>query len=367
MRFLLLLALLSLSRDPQVSFNQHWLEQRWAYPVNQPAQTVSTISRVAAAMTRARPCAPAPYPPRFDRPDTVLDHVLRSAPPLSIVYPTERYFYFRTRVEGRTVSGNLRFTDVEHGRLHLGYFLEGRSGPNRAHTRAAAFGPNDDTLVRSWGPLVLVARRGVVRLFLLERRALAGIHRSELRGSEHLVSGVLDESGFALSLLYDETLQNFFYVLNPRLPLPERLLARRVGDTDLLVGAESGFVFVHEPESARHLLVGVEARHVRRNSFFDGPFDQVPPDLEIRDLLEAAYPYVTLGRGLDPHGVFLDRASQRVAISPYQRYDDLEDFATWIDRTAAAALTPSHRRLLLTYEAKRHFHRFLRGARAGAR
>lgn len=56
------------------------------------------------------------------------------------------------------------------------------------------------------------------------------------------------------------------------------------------------------------------------NNWYDGPFDQVPPRLHIRDLLEEAYPYVKQAGGIDEHGNFIERHGQRVAISPYIAY-----------------------------------------------
>lgn len=82
--------------------------------------------------------------------------------------------------------------------------------------------------------------------------------------------------------------------------------------------------------SGRWILVGILAENVMRNSFFDGPFDQVPPNLEIKSYLEASYPYCKDRGGIDLNGNFVALTGQRVAISPYLQYNTLDEALVFV-------------------------------------
>jgi hypothetical protein len=56
------------------------------------------------------------------------------------------------------------------------------------------------------------------------------------------------------------------------------------------------------------------------------PPSQVPPRLDIKKILEAAYPYVKARGGIGQHGNFAEISGNRVAISPYVQYQNLNEF-----------------------------------------
>ncbi len=105
------------------------------------------------------------------------------------------------------------------------------------------------------------------------------------------------------------------------------------------------------------MLVGFRADNGRGNNYFGGAFDQVPPRLPLKPLLERAYPYVRLRGGIDEHGNFNRLESQRVAISPCVQYWSTSGLITELTRRIEAA--PDGDRLstiaALTYEPKRDF------------
>ena len=93
------------------------------------------------------------------------------------------------------------------------------------------------------------------------------------------------------------------------------------------------------------------------NSYYDGPFDQVPPRLSLRDKLLRAYPYTKERGGIDNHGNFIAIADTRVAISPYTTYRKLSDLVEYQMRCQDHP-TKSEKWSCLAYEWKRDFHRF---------
>ena len=297
----------------------------------------------------------------LDDPATVVRHVLRACPPVAVVRPTEGYYYFRFRCGHAIISGNLRFTDAALGVLHTGYFDENDAD---ARVWAASFGPGDPRVeVSSPTPRTYdIAMGSDVRV----RFRVPSPSRTlppDLAPGERFISRVLDESGFALILLWSDAHDAFFFSLDEDAPLPdvlapiERLPAPLGARGSVEIGLRSGFVFWRPTGATRRVLVGVRADSVRRNNYFDGPFDQVPPDLPLKPLLERAYPYVSLRGGIDQHGNFNLLESQRVAISPYVQYPSTSGLIAELTRRIEA--TPNDDRLstiaALTYEPKREF------------
>ncbi len=292
----------------------------------------------------------------FDDPTRVLDAVLARAAPAATVLPTERYYYFRLTIPGRRIAGNLRFTDIEDGILHVGYY----DLDDPASFRSATFSEGDGVVVR-WDEErgVATVRRGAsVVAFTIDRSNLDPTPDARPMAGERVISGILDESGYALWLMFDEANAQFFYVLRGDRPLPEPLDRLRTSSTELAVGRRSRFVFARDEAGARWVLVGVSAEQVRRNSFYDGPFDQVPPRLPIRADLERSYPYVTMRGGIDEHGNFRELPGQRVAISPYLQYESIDELLDAADRSARAGVAPWR---ALVREPKRDFHLRLAG------
>lgn len=290
----------------------------------------------------------------FDDPASVVQFVLRHLESEERVFPSEQYFYYRFPLATRLVSGNIRFVDVQKGILHVGYFDEA----DRESVRLAEIADGRDGTVRvsADGTIVDVAYRGLERRFILDRSWTQAAEAVPLLESERLVSGVLDESGFYLWLLFDERLKQFFYVLNEAQPLPDRLSVARTEPPRLEVGVESRFVFYTDVPTKRRILVAVSSDAIARNSYYDGPFDQVPPNLPIKTMLEAAYPYVSMRGGIDAHGNFVGLQHQRVAISPYQSYERLDQIVAFLTDAYAGEARDGTRWASMTYETKSRFH-----------
>lgn len=113
-------------------------------------------------------------------------------------------------------------------------------------------------------------------------------------------------------------------------------------------------------DNDRQILVGVNSNQVRGNNYFDGPFDQIPPRLQIKELLERVCPYVKYRGGIDAHGNFLKLAHTRVAISPYVKYSSTSEFLQYANRVLDPTLADDDLRFLeLVKESKMEFHKRL--------
>lgn len=347
---LLGISVMSAHAQTTIDLHEKWIEERWK-SVN-PDATAWLESIRAPHMTHdSRGPEPTAPEPSFDDPRSMLRFVLSAAPSTAIVYPTETYYYYQIRLGSRHVSGNIRLLDAHQGLLHIGYF----DVFDRSATSARTFSSADGLTVESDGPgRYRVTMDGITRRFVVSPVGLDAPPPPLLEGESH-VSGILDESGYFLHLLHENTSGGFYYVLNQSLPLPERLLPLPGGPENLLVGEDSRFVFYHDAAHDRKILCGVHRRQIMENNYFDGAFDQVPPRLPLRSRLIRAYPYVVYRGGIDEHGNFLKLEGQRVAISAYFTYSSNAEMLGWVQAARQQATTPSQLWAALTYESKRDF------------
>ncbi len=294
---------------------------------------------------------------RFDDPGQVVDKIFATLPRVCLVYPTEGYYYFRAKLVDRHISGNFRIilSDSEPVSLSFAYF--------DIHEPR-----NFRSIVLSSGDGIDIARLADERFAITmgkntrEFRNAGSVYRKAdsqvaLHDGEELVTGVMDESGVWFSLIYNQNTQYFYYLRNPSGPSADQwAVVEEYNNIQVVQGIRTGFVVLRDMSNLRELLVGVRRSEVENNTFYDGPFDQVPPDLNIARQLRAAYPYVNEGGGIDRHGGFIDKENMRVAISPYQLYSRIDDFVKLckiaIDESGEFANL--HKRLC--YETKRDYH-----------
>lgn len=287
----------------------------------------------------------------------MLEWIAAQLPDTVNVYPTEGYYYFRAGVGGRTFSGNLRIVGQELPKLSFAYFdvTEPRD------FRSILVDPMTDQRVmitkadgESSNVLKMFGRSIDWRQDVGRRVFDASI---ALLNHEEPISGVFDESGVQFYLVFNEQTRTFHYLLSDHDLANHRLVSMRSTDTGTVtLDPLTGFLFYEDRRINRRVLVGVSAREVEKNSYFDGPFDQVPPDLDIAGFLKLAYPYVAAGGGIDEHGEFIDLPDVRVAISPYMAYPSVSRALLAIDgHERAVADDPASLIAKLCYEPKREF------------
>lgn len=344
-----------------IEFNQDLLERSWQLGDAGKERR----AKIAAALrpTTSEQRAGLRVPVDFDKPESILRYVLSTVGACGTVYPTERYFYYAFDLGPRHVRGNIRFTDIEKRLVHVGYFDDYVS-PGEIRARTFETGGNIEVTYDESTAVAVITIDGVPTAFELDRTMTLKPPPAPLQPGEEVVTGVLDESGYSFHLIFYKPESMFYYVLDSTRPVPELRcdMPTHTGLT-LKVGVQSRFAFFTEP-SGREILVGVLTDNIKRNSYFDGPFDQVPPNLPLRDRLAAAYPYVLMGGGIDEHGNFIGQGSQRVAISPYQTYDSLSKLGVDLYALYRPFKSGVERWSMLTYEWKRDFHKRLRNTAA---
>ena len=124
---------------------------------------------------------------------------------------------------------------------------------------------------------------------------------------ERFIQRTFDESGYQFYLLFNERDDYFFWVLNEEEPLRDVL--DPLGD-DLLVGRRSGFgLWIDRDHGDRKILVGVRQLNIRRNDYYDGPFDQLADnyadETAIAEYMQRAFP--SLRGRIDKYGYYTDR------------------------------------------------------------
>lgn len=322
--------------------NQSVLERAWERGIEEFRDGTEVDSRT---MVEA---------PAFEEPLTIVRHVLRHTPPDAVVHPSEGYYYFSFPLGHRIVSGNLRFSDVDEGMMSVGYF----DAYEPRDTRSMLFGQDADgdlAFRRHDDGSVTVRAGDVERRFTI--RAPADLPRPTWNLPEglDLLSSLIDESGVPFALLYDEEAAAFMFALHDELASSDDFVHMEER-SDVLIGRRSRFVLYRPGEDWPWLLVGVLERNSRDNNWFDGPFDQVPPRLDLKDRLERAYPYVKERGGIDRYGRFVELEGQRVAITPYQYYSSVAELMQRIDELTRGHERARERALAATYESKRDFH-----------
>ncbi len=324
-------------------WNQRWLESRWGGPLGSSQVPCDEAPEKSADISEVR----------LDSPRSILRGVLEHAPKQPVVYPTEGYYYYTFRLGHRMISGNIRFAAARSGSISVGYF--DREHPRRS--RSAEFRDGEDGIVVEEQPRGCVRLRiegGPERVFRVIDHAELPPPRMPLRSGEEIVASIIDESGVPFVLLWHEPSESFYYCLHDALPIGD-VFDRVHGHERFLVGRDSRFVLFEDQEGRRY-LIGVQQEQVRENSWYDGPFDQVPPHLAIRDKLERSYPYVRMRGGIDEHGNFCELEGQRVAISPYRDYVSVDDLIRECEAIWQEASTDHDAVLRITYEPKRRFH-----------
>ena len=259
-------------------------------------------------------------PPRDD-PERFFRYVFSWLPSYAVVYPTEGFYYFRVGDDaGGVTSGNLRLAELDRGRITFACFEAGTYGS----TETCTIGPSDGLSVEVVSDDTYAVRYGgrTVR-FVIRGRSLQATPALAMLPAEQFVGRVYDESGLVFLLLYNEQTNAFYYVLDDAYGINETLDPI---EEPYLLGSRTGFVYYDDPQHDRRLLVGLRRSSVEVNDYFDGPGDQVPYWIDLRELLHRSYPSTLVGDGIDAHGVKLGAPVwARFVIAPYHQYGSVSE------------------------------------------
>lgn len=279
----------------------------------------------------------------LEDPDVVFDYVFLSLPLYVVVYPTEEFYYFSGLLEGgQEFAGNIRFADLPKGRISFAYFPVAEATTTSLTVPFMARGQGDFgsaviDIQRAGFSVRFISeefysvswKRKTVLVKLPSQAAVKRLPRLKLLPEEEFVGRIADESGIRLLLIYNHQTDSFYDLLD------EESLAEdyeRVGERHL-IGKRTGFLYFDDLAFGRKVLVGIDQKNTWSNNYLDGPGDQVPIRLNLKDKINKAYPNTLLGAGIDEHGVYLEQDEwMRIAISPYQLYFDSSEVVTNSER-----------------------------------
>jgi len=282
----------------------------------------------------------------IDDPLAAFAAVLKNLPERVQVYPTENYFYFRFTQNGVVYAGNIRLAaaDRDQGKVNFSYSEEPTDWNNEPEERHEAFGSDKGVSVEKLSPLEYrVSRAGKSVIFALNDLSKVKPPPGLLAADEKFLGPVFDESGIRFFLVFNTRLKIFHFVLDETEPVADVLFPSKI-TTQIEIGKRTGFAFY--VTGSRKILIGASERQSRLNTYFDGPFDQLPENFiegnELRDAEIAAEPGV---KGhIDRLGNF-DNGEGRFLIHPYMLYRELADLAVFQRCFTSLKIKPGDRPL----------------------
>lgn len=254
-------------------------------------------------------------PPPFNDPKGFFSYLFSWIPPYATVYPTERFYYFSTELPGTgEVRGNIRIADADKGKISLAYFKTANK-----ETRLLDITEKDGLMVNRISDYIWdITWHGKTVHFRIPETDLTPPQKLRMLPQEEFAGHIHDESGIKFFLLFNQTTNSFYSVLDDENGVADRFTRLDGWHT---IGQRTGFIFYEEPNYGRRILVGAHLENVAANNYFDGPGDQVPIRVNLRDRLHKAYPNTMLGDGVDEYGVYLNKPEWvRIAVSPFHRY-----------------------------------------------
>lgn len=272
--------------------------------------------------------------------------IFRRLPREATVYPSEGYYYFKACIRGFDVTGCFTFfpRDRERGILSFSYGLrrdpEARAEVCNLDGGCVDLDASDGVSMREIRPFVYrVKYEDKVVDFTIHHGPLDRPAPASLADDEVYVGPSFDESGLRFHLIFNRTIGRLFWVLNENGFVPESLVAH---GPHVAIGTRTGFAFFQDAARERQILIGVRGRDVLHNTWYDGPFDQMPDnwvisgDVELRPYLEKHYGFAP--GTIDRFGNYVGKAGRRVAVAPYRVYYDRGelDFANAIGRDESA-------------------------------
>ncbi len=262
----------------------------------------------------------------------VLEFILSQLPERVRVYPSENYYYFYFYHGGVQYAGNLRLP-VEERDKGLAEFIYFKATTELARDERdyhVTIGNSDGVIVDRLEELVYrVSFRGRDVIFELEDLSDVQPPDGLLGASETFLGPVFDESGVRFFLTFDEHLKLFHFVLDETVPVADDLL-KLPSWNHILIGRRTSFAFFADPLRDRKVLVGVFATNALVNSYYDGPFDQLPDNFvkgdELRRALLLANPDLE-AEPLDRLGAYPGGEFRR-KIAPYREYSGVPELET---------------------------------------
>jgi hypothetical protein len=295
-------------------------------------------------------------------PKAVFAFVFANLPDEVTVYPSENLYYFTFIDNGVPYDGNITLSasNRDEGKAIFAYSedLEGWRGdaPKTHIVLDASAGVQLEKTDRLVYRMTYNGKSVVFRLLDLSNVQPPA---SALAATEKFIGPVFDESGIRFFLVFDQKLKIFHFILDETVEVADQFEPSPRTDR-ILVGKRTGFGLYRDQLRDRKILIGAYEPNMATNTYFDGPFDQLPDNFiqgdSLREAMIANDP--SLKGKIDRFGGF-PGGEERLGIDPYWPYRSVSDLYIF-DRCATAKKNrPSSYYLCFAVEYDRARHPYL--------
>jgi hypothetical protein len=256
-------------------------------------------------------------------PMAVFAFVLNSLPDRVKVYPTENYYYFTFVHGGTPYAGNIRIElgDGDKVTVHFVYYQDWSEWRQDSPLTHVVLDGSRGVSIEKLERLVYrLSYGGKSVVFALNDLSQVKPPADALARSEKFIGPIFDESAIRFFLVYNSKLKVFHYILDETVKVADEFFPSRRSNR-IVIGKRTGFAFYRDRLLERKILVGVYEGNYRLNTYFDGPFDQLPDNFIEGETLRQAILEVSPGlKGkIDRFGSSPDGAV-RFLIKPYASY-----------------------------------------------
>jgi len=259
---------------------------------------------------------------------SVFNMVLESLPERVTIYPTENYYYFKFNYAGVQYSGNIRLENErrDEGKVHFAFAPEFSEWKDQDPAVFKILTKADGVTIEKISDLSYrVSNGNKTVVFDLNDLRHVKPPADAMSADERYIGPIFDESGVRFLLVYNPKLKAFHYLLDETIT-PNETFKPAPSTDRILIGNRTGFAFYRDHKLNRKILIGIYEGNSRVNNYYDGPFDQLPDNFLVGNVLHDAIldvaPYLK-GR-IDRYGSSFD-GETRYMIAPYAQYSVEED------------------------------------------
>src|SRR5262249_44754756 len=230
-------------------------------------------------------------------PMAVLAFVLNSLPDQVKVYPTENYYYFTFVHGGAPYAGNIRIelSDGDKVTVHLVYYQDWSEWHQDSPLTHVVLDASRGVGIEKIERLVYrLSFGGKSVVFALNDLSQVKPPPGALQRGETFIGPIFDESALRFFLVYNSKLKVFHYILDETVKVADEFFPTRRTDR-IVIGKRTGFAFYRDRLRDRKILIGVYEGNYRLNTYFDGPFDQLPDNFVDGETLRRAILEVSPG------------------------------------------------------------------------
>jgi hypothetical protein len=267
----------------------------------------------------------------------VFGFVFSSLPDRVKVYPTENYYYFTFINDGVPFDGNIRLdpSNRDQGKVIFAYSEDLEEWRLDTPSQHGILDESQGVRLEKMQNLVYrITYKGKSVIFELNDLSSVKPPANALAPDEEYIGPSFDESGIRFFLVFDKKLNIFHFILDETVKVADQLEPSQRTDR-ILIGKRTGFAFYRDRLRDRKIMIGAYEGNMLTNTYFDGPFDQLPLNFVqgdmLRDAIIAADPDMK-GR-IDRFGTVND--DQRYAVDPYMPYRTVDQLYAF-DRCASA-------------------------------